>query len=82
MFRIAPIVFSVLFISVHCVSQDLGKIGTRDMVKVSGGLNYASVFYNARGIPDRRQPFTWFLNGNVSVNILNLSLPFTFNYSN
>lgn len=52
------------------------------MVKVSGGLNYSSVFYNADGIPNRRQPYTWFLNGNIIVNILDVSLPFTFNYSN
>lgn len=52
------------------------------MVKVGGGLNYSSVFYNADGIPNRRQPFTWFLNGNLNVSILDFSLPFTFNYSN
>lgn len=63
-------------------SQNLDKIGKKDMVKVSGGLNYSSVFYNAHGIPNRRQPFTWFLNGNISVNVLDISLPFTFNYSN
>lgn len=52
------------------------------MVKVAGGLNYSSVFYNAEGIPNRRQPYTWFLNGNLNVSILDFSLPFTFNYSN
>lgn len=52
------------------------------MVKVGGGLNYSSVFYNADDIPNRRQPFTWFLNGNLNVSILDFSLPFTFNYSN
>lgn len=52
------------------------------MLHIGGGLNYSSVFYNADGIPDRRQPFTWFLNGNVTASILDVSLPFTFNYSN
>ncbi|MBN8694294.1 MAG: hypothetical protein J0L69_13960 [Bacteroidetes bacterium] len=63
-------------------SQNLDKLGSKDMVKVGGGLNYSSVFYNADGIPNRRQPFTWFLNGNLNVSILDFSLPFTFNYSN
>lgn len=63
-------------------AQNLDKIGKKDMVKVGGGLNYSSVFYNADGIPNRRQPFTWFLNGNLNVSILDFSLPFTFNYSN
>lgn len=63
-------------------SQSLDKIGKKDMMKTGGGLSYSSVFYDAQGIPDRRQPFTWFLNGTVTTSILDISLPFTFNYSN
>jgi hypothetical protein len=63
-------------------SQNLDKIGKKGMLNVNGGLNYSSVFYNAQGIPNRRQPFTWFVNGNVTLSILDVSLPFTFNYSN
>ena len=65
-----------------CLSQNLDKLGKKEMTHVGGGLNYSSVFYNAYGIPDRRQPFTWFLNGNITASILDISLPFTFNYSN
>lgn len=63
-------------------SQDLEKIGKKDMLKVNGGLNASSVFYNANGIQNRRQPFTYFLNGNITANFIGISLPFTFNYSN
>ncbi|MBK7666968.1 MAG: hypothetical protein IPJ32_06170 [Sphingobacteriaceae bacterium] len=59
-----------MFLASISFSQNLEKVGKKDMVKVSGGLNYSSVFYNADGIPNRRQPFTWFLNGNLNVNIL------------
>lgn len=52
------------------------------MLIVNGGINYTSVFYNAQGIQNRRQPFTYFLNGNITGNILGICLPFTFNYSN
>lgn len=62
--------------------QNLEKLGKKDMIRVSGGLNYSSVIYHADGIPNRRQPFTWFLNGNITVNVMDVSLPFTFNYSN
>ncbi|MBA3681848.1 MAG: hypothetical protein H0W73_11905 [Bacteroidetes bacterium] len=65
-----------------CVAQDLDKIGKKDMLKVTGGLNYSSVFYNAKGIQNRRQPFTYFLNGNITANVIGITLPFTFNYSN
>ncbi len=63
-------------------AQDLEKIGKKDMLTVGGGLNLSSVFYNANGIPNRRQPFTYFLNGNITANFLGISLPYTFNYSN
>jgi len=52
------------------------------MLTVGGGLNYSSVFYNAQGIQSRRQPFTWFLNGNLTLNVLDVSIPLTFSYSN
>ncbi|TAL59349.1 MAG: hypothetical protein EPN85_09535 [Bacteroidetes bacterium] len=63
-------------------SQSLDKIGKKDMIKTGGGLNFSSVLYGAQGIPDRRQPFTWFLNGNLTTSIADISLPFIFNYSN
>jgi len=57
-------------------------LGKKDMLKVSGGLNYSSILYHADGIVNRRQPYTWFVNGNITATILDISLPFTFNYSN
>lgn len=80
--RLAAAVSLVFSFSFSSFSQNFDKIGKAGMISVNGGLNYSSVIYNAQGIPARRQPFTWFLNGNIAVNILDISLPFTFNYSN
>lgn len=63
-------------------SQNLDKIGKKDMVTVGGGLNYNGIFYAADGIPNRRPPYSWFFNGNLNINILDISLPFTYSYSN
>jgi len=52
------------------------------MVSVSGGLNYNGIFYNSNGIGNRRPPYSWFFNGNLAINILDVSLPFTYSYSN
>ncbi|HXB40723.1 MAG TPA: hypothetical protein VNZ49_09290 [Bacteroidia bacterium] len=60
----------------------MDKIGNKDMATVSGGLNYNGIFYASDGINNRRSPYSWFFNGNVTVNILNISLPFTYSYSN
>jgi hypothetical protein len=72
----------LFFLPVKTFSQNLEKIGKKDMITVSGGMNFNSVFYNANGFEARRDPYTWYFNGNVNVNILEVSLPFTYSYSN
>jgi len=52
------------------------------MVTVNGGLKYNGIFYSSNGIANRRPPYSWFFNGNLNVNILDVSLPFTYSYSN
>lgn len=79
--RLKNLLILMLFTS-FSFSQSLDKIGKKDMIKTGGGLNFSSVLYGAQGIPDRRQPFTWFLNGNLTTSIADISLPFIFNYSN
>lgn len=64
------------------VAQNLEKIGKKDMVTVSGGLNYNGIFYQSNGIGNRRPPFSWFFNGNLNITIVDVSLPFTYSYSN
>lgn len=64
------------------LSQNIEKIGKKDMVTVGGGLNYNGIFYNADGINNRRPPYSWFFNGNLNINVLDVSLPFTYSYSN
>jgi hypothetical protein len=63
-------------------AQNLEKIGKKDMVTIGGGLQLNSIFYDAQGFDARRDPFAWYFNGNVAVNILDVSLPFTFSYTN
>lgn len=63
-------------------AQNLDKIGKKDMVKISGGLNVNSLLYTSDGINDRRKPFTWFLNGNINVSVLDWSFPMSYSYSN
>lgn len=71
-----------LVITQGSFAQDLEKIGKKDMLTVNGGLNFSSVFYNAKGMQNRREPFNYFLNGNITANFIGITLPFTFNYSN
>ncbi len=72
----------IFLLPVKTFSQNLEKIGKKDMVTVNGGMNFNSIFYNAQGFAPRRDPYTWYFNGNLNVNILDVSLPFTYSYSN
>jgi hypothetical protein len=78
--------FRILFCFILCIGpvsysgQNFDDIGKKNLLKISGGVDVSSVFYSANG-SGRRQPFTYYFNGNVTGNILGISLPFTFNYT-
>lgn len=62
--------------------QNLDKIGEENAVTVTGGIATNMMINNTVGAPQFRDPFSWVLSGNVTVNILDVSLPFTFSFSN
>lgn len=62
--------------------QDLSRIGKPDPFSYSGTLNSRFVFYHARDIPARRDPFGYLFSGSLNISIYELTLPFSFSYSN
>ena len=76
------IAFILIFVSLTAVSQNLDKIGKEDMVTVSGGINSNIIFNEAINQEQFRDPFSWVVSGNLTVNVADVSLPFTFSYSN
>lgn len=81
--RIRFLVFFGVVIPTVLYSQNFDKVGEKDMVKVSGGINLNTITYASSGTNYAgRDPFTWFASGNVNVSILDVSLPFTYTYSN
>lgn len=63
-------------------AQSLDQIGKGDAFSMSGGINANQVFYQANGVEDRRDPYNYFLSGNLNFNIYGWSVPFSFSYSN
>ncbi len=62
------------------LAQNLDKIGKSSLFKLSGGVGVNSVYYNGDA---NREPFTYFLSGNVNLNISDVyNIPFSFSYSN
>lgn len=58
-----------------------GMFGKGKPFKVNGGLSANTVFNSGGGYG--RQPFTWFINGNLNASLFGqVSLPFSFNLTN
>lgn len=68
--------------SISVFAQNIEKVGEKDMLKISGGANFSSIAYAANGIATRRDPFTWFMSGNLNFSVLDWSIPFNYSYSN
>lgn len=88
-FNKRKLVFSALFFLFVFIqdqeilhAQNLEKIGKKDMVKVNGGLNFNSIFLNTNNPNSSRAPFSWYLNGNITLSVLDWALPFSYSYSN
>jgi hypothetical protein len=58
------------------------KVRESDPLKIGGGVSANTIFYNGND-GQGRQPFTYFLNGNVNFNLYGqVNLPFSFNITN
>lgn len=66
----------------HLYCQDLEQIGKERGIGVSGSFNANAITYFASEIKQRRDPFNWFLTGNLNFNIFGYEAPFSFSCSN
>ncbi len=63
-------------------AQSIDQISIKKGADLSGSLSATTNSYKAFGIPNRRDPFNWFLNGNFNFTLFGYSMPFSFSYSN
>jgi hypothetical protein len=69
---------SLLVLNTIVHAQAVNNISQQKAVTVSGGINMRTMFYQANGIPDRRQPFTYILSGGTEFNIYGFNVPISF----
>lgn len=69
-------------ISRQLYAQAIDELGVKKGVKINGSVSANSVAYMAHGIDSRRDPFNWFLQGNLNINLFGYNMPFSFSYSN
>ncbi len=82
-FYLIPKILCLTFLfsfSAIALGQDLSQIGKAKLFKLTGGVAANAIFYDGQS---SREPFTYFLTGNVNLNISEVySIPFSFSYSN
>ncbi|MDY3345639.1 hypothetical protein PG326_10365 [Riemerella anatipestifer] len=83
------ILFLVLFfVTSYSQEVDLENIGKRtreelkkNPFKISGGISANSVFYNSN-VYSGREPFTYFLNGNLNLGLYRWTMPISYSFTN
>jgi hypothetical protein len=74
---------SLLLAQSFNVEEDVKALHKATPLRFNGGISANSVFYTGNNASVGRAPFTYFLQGNVSVNVLGkVNLPFSFNLTN
>lgn len=63
------------------ISEAQSIINNRKL-KVSGGVSATQIFYGASGTESRRDPYTYFLSGNLTFSMFSVAIPLTFSYTN
>jgi len=72
---------SVTFIVIgETYAQDLTHF-KQNKSSLHGSIAGTGIFYNSSGITPRKEPFSYILSGNLSVNLKGFVLPFSFTYS-
>jgi len=66
----------------YAKSQDLSKVGNSKPIKLSGAISTNQIFYHALGLETYRDPYSFFMNGNLNFDLYGLSVPLSFSYSN
>jgi hypothetical protein len=64
------------------IAQDLETIGQKDQLKITGGIAVNQVYYSSFGKDQRRDPYTYYLSGNINFSLYGWNAPFSYTYSN
>ena len=82
MVKLILILILLYIISNTLQSQNLEGLSRQKPVLLSGVLTARTIFYDANGIPNRRQPFSYIFTGSPTISIFNsFTIPISFTYS-
>lgn len=74
---------AILFfgLPVFLFAQDLDSLGTAPPVTLYGSVGASLIGYSADGIEERREPFSWMLNGALNASFYRIDIPLSFVFS-
>ncbi len=72
-----PLILLMVFTE-RLLAQDLSNLKNQKPVGFNGGLELRGIFYNANGIANRRDPFTYLLSGSPTISVYGWQIPFSF----
>jgi hypothetical protein len=74
----------ILFLQqiINLLAQDLDAISFKKGIKLNGCLNYSNILFMTNDTLSLREPYAYYLNGNLQLNVCGLDLPFNFAISN
>lgn len=70
------------FQSEKAISQDIEHLKLNNKVSLHGNLNLQLEYYHASEIDPRKKEFSWLINGNPTLNLFGIQVPFSFLFSN
>ncbi|WP_445737583.1 hypothetical protein [Mariniflexile sp.] len=62
-------------------AQDIQNIANQKPFKISGTIGATTTFFNADGRTSNREPFSWAIQGNPTISIYGVDIPFSFTFS-
>ncbi|MBI3235444.1 MAG: hypothetical protein HYZ42_15640, partial [Bacteroidetes bacterium] len=73
------ILCAFLFTIAQLEGQNLKNFDKKHPIKISGSIGGTGTLYAVSGIPNRRQPFSYIVNGNITLNVLGIvKVPLSF----
>jgi len=79
--RLFFLFFVLAFSWQNLSAQDLSAIDKKNILKTRGGVSVSTVFYDADGIENRRDPFYWQLKANLNFSVAGIAIPFSATFS-
>lgn len=74
--------FSISHAQISTTSQKLDEFSFKKGVTAHGGLSFSNDFYAGSDSLVSRDPYAFYLNGNLNINLWGIAMPFSFSLSN